>query len=104
MLKEEHFNLALNKYVSIYYMMQNVIYIRQTSIYLEWISFRLNCSFFFIFGPLKLSQVFAVQHVDVCMFSNGKFKNVVADVNESYQIKAGESYRKEYTLLPLKGM
>lgn len=48
-------------------------------------------------------QVFAVQHVDVCMFSNGKFKNVVADVNESYQIKAGESYRKEYSLLPLKG-
>lgn len=37
------------------------------------------------------------------MFSNGKFKNVVADVNESYQIKAGESYRKEYKLLPLKG-
>lgn len=37
------------------------------------------------------------------MFSNGKFKNVVADVYESYQIKAGESYRKEYTLLPLKG-
>lgn len=37
------------------------------------------------------------------MFSNGKFKNVVADVNESYQIKAGDSYRKEYTLLPLKG-
>lgn len=37
------------------------------------------------------------------MFSNGKFKNVVADVYESYQIKAGESYRKEYSLLPLKG-
>lgn len=52
---------------------------------------------------LKHFQVFAVQHVDVCMFSNGKFKNVVADVNESYQIKAGESYRKEYSLLPLKG-
>lgn len=48
-------------------------------------------------------QVFAVQHVDVCMFSNGKFKNVVADVNESYQIKPGESYRKVYSLLPIKG-
>lgn len=64
-------------------------------------SFYLSCSFHF--HPLNFIQVFAVQHVDVCMFSNGKFKNVVADVNESYQIKAGESYRKEYKLLPLKG-
>lgn len=37
------------------------------------------------------------------MFSNGKFKNVVADVFESNQIKPAESYRKEYSLLPLKG-
>lgn len=37
------------------------------------------------------------------MFSNGKFKNVVADVYESYQIKPNESYRKEYALLPIKG-
>lgn len=62
----------------------------------EWASFLLHTAVF-------ISQVFAVQHVDVCMFSNGKFKNVVADVYESYQIKAGESYRKEYTLLPVKG-
>lgn len=48
-------------------------------------------------------QVFAVQHVDVCMFSNGKFKNVVADVIETYQIKPGETYRKDYLLLPTKG-
>lgn len=48
-------------------------------------------------------QVFAVQHVDVCMFSNGKFKNVVADVVDSFQIKPGESYLKEYLLMPLKG-
>lgn len=59
--------------------------------------------FYSYFCPRNISQVFAVQHVDVCMFSNGKFKNVVADVYESYQIKAGESYRKEYTLLPVKG-
>lgn len=49
-------------------------------------------------------QVFAVQHVDVCMFSNGKFKNVVADETETYQIKPGDSYRKEYSLLPMKGI
>lgn len=48
-------------------------------------------------------QIFAVQHVDVCMFSNGKFKNVVADINESYQIKPGETHRHEYSLLPVKG-
>lgn len=52
---------------------------------------------------MEIKKVFAVQHVDVCMFSNGKFKNVVADVNESYQIKPSETYRKEYTLLPTKG-
>lgn len=50
-----------------------------------------------------IKQVFAVQHVDVCMFSNGKFKNVVAEFNESYQIKPNESYRKEYSLVPMKG-
>lgn len=37
------------------------------------------------------------------MFSNGKFKNVVADINETYQIKPGETHRREYSLLPLKG-
>lgn len=48
-------------------------------------------------------QIFAVQHVDVCMFSNGKFKNVVADINESHQIKPSETHRKVYNLLPVKG-
>lgn len=37
------------------------------------------------------------------MFSNGKFKNVVADVNESYQIKPGERHHKTYALLPIRG-
>lgn len=49
------------------------------------------------------SQIFAVQHVDVCMFSNGKFKNVVADINESHEIRPGELHRKVYSLLPIKG-
>lgn len=48
-------------------------------------------------------QIFAVQHVDVCMFSNGKFKNVVADINESHEIRPGELHRKVYSLLPIKG-
>lgn len=50
-----------------------------------------------------LQQVFAVQHVDVCMFSNGKFKNVVADIHETNQIKPNETHRNDYVLLPLKG-
>lgn len=37
------------------------------------------------------------------MFSNGKFKNVVAEVLENHQIKPGETHRKDYLLLPLKG-
>lgn len=52
---------------------------------------------------LFIQQIFAVQHVDVCMFSNGKFKNVVAEINENHQIKPGETHRKVYSLLPVKG-
>lgn len=55
------------------------------------------------FVVVYFCQVFAVQHVDVCMFSNGKFKNVVADEFEAYQVKPGETYRKDYSLLPTKG-
>ncbi|XP_055382924.1 uncharacterized protein LOC129613050 [Condylostylus longicornis] len=52
---------------------------------------------------IRKIRVFAVQHVDVCMFSNGKFKNVVADVNENHQIKPNESYSCIYNLIPIKG-
>lgn len=37
------------------------------------------------------------------MFSNGKFKNVVADINENHQIKPNETHRKDYKLIPKKG-
>lgn len=37
------------------------------------------------------------------MFSNGKFKNVVADEIENHQVKPSDSHRKEYSLLPKKG-
>lgn len=54
---------------------------------------------------LFVSQIFVVQHVDVCMFSNGKFKNVVSSLNakEDCPIQTGRCFKKTYTLLPLKG-
>ncbi|XP_053988888.1 arrestin homolog isoform X1 [Hylaeus volcanicus] len=50
-------------------------------------------------------KVFIVQHVDVCMFSNGKFKNVVALLSsqEGCPIGPGASMRRNYTLRPIKG-
>ncbi|CAB3371492.1 Hypothetical predicted protein [Cloeon dipterum] len=50
-------------------------------------------------------KIFIVQHVDVCMFSNGKFKNVVASVNsrQDCPISPGQSVRHSYTLFPTKG-
>ncbi|XP_076627762.1 arrestin homolog isoform X1 [Colletes latitarsis] len=50
-------------------------------------------------------KVFIVQHVDVCMFSNGKFKNVVALLSsqEGCPVGPGASMRRSYTLRPVKG-
>jgi len=50
-------------------------------------------------------QVFVVQHVDVCMFSNGKFKNVVALMSsqENCPLGPGGNLRKTYTLKLVKG-
>ncbi|XP_026672431.1 phosrestin-2-like isoform X2 [Ceratina calcarata] len=50
-------------------------------------------------------KVFIVQHVDVCMFSNGKFKNVVALLSsqEGCPLGPGASLEKNYTLTPIKG-
>ncbi|GAB0088133.1 uncharacterized protein DMENIID0001_025150 [Sergentomyia squamirostris] len=47
-------------------------------------------------------RIFAVQHVDVCMFSNGKFKNVVADVNLNNQLGSGEYLHNTYFLQPAR--
>lgn len=46
-----------------------------------------------------------VQHVDVCMFSNGKFKNVVALVTsrDECPLGPGSSLSRTYTLYPTKG-
>ncbi|XP_031836877.1 arrestin homolog [Nomia melanderi] len=50
-------------------------------------------------------KVFIVQHVDVCMFSNGKFKNVVAMLSsqEGCPVGPGASMKRNYTLRPIKG-
>lgn len=48
-------------------------------------------------------RLVAVQHVDVCMFSNGKFKNVVAEVDVSKHIGPGDTLHASYSLLPVRG-
>ncbi|CAH1402060.1 unnamed protein product [Nezara viridula] len=50
-------------------------------------------------------KAFIVQHVDVCMFSNGKFKNVVAMINciGRSPIGPGGSLEKTFVLKPVKG-
>ncbi|XP_047102159.1 phosrestin-2-like [Schistocerca piceifrons] len=49
-------------------------------------------------------QVFAVQHVDVCMFTNGKFKNVVAMQNSGTEcpLAPGGKLLRTYALRPAK--
>ncbi|XP_055602097.1 uncharacterized protein LOC129750921 isoform X2 [Uranotaenia lowii] len=48
-------------------------------------------------------RLVAVQHVDVCMFSNGKFKNIVAEVDVSKHIASGDNLHASYSLLPVRG-
>ncbi|KAJ1527804.1 hypothetical protein ONE63_007753 [Megalurothrips usitatus] len=50
-------------------------------------------------------KVFVVQHVDVCMFSNGKFKNVVALINsrEHCPLGPGATLNRVFSLSPEKG-
>lgn len=50
-------------------------------------------------------QIFVVQHVDVCMFSNGKFKNIVSLLNakQDCPIHSGGSLDRTYRLIPIKG-
>ncbi|XP_058448500.1 arrestin homolog [Malaya genurostris] len=48
-------------------------------------------------------RLIAVQHVDVCMFSNGKFKNIVAEVDVSKHIGQGDTLHASYSLLPVRG-
>lgn len=45
-----------------------------------------------------------VQHVDVCMFSNGKFKNVVALVKGNDVVMPGQTHTDTYTLTPHRGI
>lgn len=48
-------------------------------------------------------QIYAIQHVDVCMFSNGKFKNVVAEIEVEKHIGPNETFHGNYPLLPVRG-
>ncbi|XP_071440077.1 phosrestin-2-like [Hetaerina americana] len=50
-------------------------------------------------------KVLVVQHVDVCMFSNGKFKNVVASErsSEGCPLHPGATLLKTYPLRPTRG-
>ncbi|XP_075988715.1 arrestin homolog isoform X2 [Anticarsia gemmatalis] len=45
-------------------------------------------------------KALVVQHVDVCMFSNGKFKNVVALVKGNDVVMPGQTHTDTYTLTP----
>ncbi|XP_026324016.1 beta-arrestin-1-like [Hyposmocoma kahamanoa] len=49
-------------------------------------------------------KTLVVQHVDVCMFSNGKFKNVVAMVRGNDVVIPGQTFTDTYTLTPHRGV
>ncbi|KPI95438.1 PREDICTED: arrestin homolog [Papilio xuthus] len=50
-------------------------------------------------------KVLAIQHVDVCMFSNGKFKNVVALVKgPDTPVAPGEIFTDSYNITPHRGV
>ncbi|KAF9795526.1 hypothetical protein SFRURICE_004898 [Spodoptera frugiperda] len=49
-------------------------------------------------------KALVVQHVDVCMFSNGKFKNVVALVKGNDVVLPGQTFTDTFTLTPHRGI
>ncbi|XP_013144234.1 PREDICTED: arrestin homolog [Papilio polytes] len=50
-------------------------------------------------------KVLVIQHVDVCMFSNGKFKNVVALVKgPDTPVAPGETFTDSFNLTPHRGV
>lgn len=55
---------------------------------------------------IRRIKIFVIQHVDVCMFSNGKFKNIVAmvDSREDCPIRPGCTFDRIYILNPAKGV
>lgn len=56
-----------------------------------------------IFPLLSNKQIYAIQHVDVCMFSNGKFKNIVAEIEVEKHVGPNETFHGNYPLLPVRG-
>lgn len=51
---------------------------------------------------LSPHQVCAVQHVDVCMFSNGKFKNIVAEETISEPLGPDTRFNRIFELVPVR--
>ncbi|XP_059060344.1 phosrestin-2-like [Achroia grisella] len=50
-------------------------------------------------------KTLVIQHVDVCMFSNGKFKNVVASVKcIGTRVRPGQRLTETFNLLPDRGV
>ncbi|KAM3966488.1 LOW QUALITY PROTEIN: phosrestin-2 [Aphomia sociella] len=50
-------------------------------------------------------KTLVIQHVDVCMFSNGKFKNVVASVKcIGTRVRPGQLLTETFSLLPDRGV
>ena len=56
--------------------------------------------------PVPPSQVMVVQYVDVAMFSNGKFKNIVASVEstDGCPVTPGAVVSRQFQLHPARGV
>ncbi|XP_047526436.1 phosrestin-2-like [Pieris napi] len=54
---------------------------------------------------MRRIKILVIQHMDVCMYSNGKFKNIVAFLEESGQfILPGKTQNNLYLLKPHRGV
>ncbi|XP_045510115.1 arrestin homolog [Colias croceus] len=54
---------------------------------------------------IRRIKVLIIQHVDVCMFSNGKFKNVVALLRgDGTPILPNQTHKDTYSLTPYRGV
>ena len=105
-----HADYKINIFYRVFYQKENSMYKKLKSIKTVYTR-KLLCTLllcyvkcvFTVFHLFSL-QIFAVQHVDVCMFSNGKFKNIVAELDDvSKQIGPNDTLHGVYSLLPVRG-
>ncbi|CAL8143581.1 unnamed protein product [Orchesella dallaii] len=54
-------------------------------------------------SSIRRIMVSLIQQVDVCMFTSGKFKNVVGCAEDNIFLVPGASYQKRYILTPQRG-